>query len=622
MVDTTIPQVENDMLWINEGFVLDDAGNMITTSYIDLRDKDNRTVIPALVKGCKREHALEDGETVLISKLARFREYGEALIRDEQEGFAKEEVVTLAAETAADAAKRRATEDLNEAHQLLESGIRFVHRVEHSSRKTQRKNLTFGKERWIFSTSIRPKNDDEWDAWRATLDDDYNHVSEIGRPAKFAEALARMVTEQIGPQGKDGWLTGTSDGTAGARTKHKLQWVIHGPVVYTDRLYDMLTDEGDEVRRLVATLFAKPATHAAQQEYRFVVMNEGATDETVLLKISGMMRDALRPAEGGLIRPSPSPADMVGEDGLLLPRGLKTSTTPRYERKTVTERKKEREETRWETKSADGQTISSDIKQRESVKERVSTQDLDIEHRGSWDLCPAEKEGEAEAKHPVFEIEQGSEEQNSRDSEEEVAKDLALAEREWNDDRRPEDELRIPVIHRGSGRTYKSFEEMLDDPEAPMSPSTKTWEVSACSPEEIVKSYGAVATLAMKIPQVEVEHRQDAASACWHALQCINNIYARLGDIIDSVWIERERFVVIHIKDSEALKATGRIVIAPSGVYSYCFKSSKSERIGHSEGHLGKMFFPLGNDVETFESFGWPGKQDNKQLEDKEKPEF
>lgn len=609
------------MLWINEGFVLDDAGNIITTSYIDLRDKDNRTVIPALVKGCKREHALEDGETVLISKPARFREYGEALIRDEQEGFAKEEIITLAAETAVDAAKRRATEDLNEAHQLLKSGMEFVRRVEHKSRHTKCDSLTFGKEWWIFSTSIRPKNNDEWDAWRAALDDDYNHVSEIGQPAKFAEALARMVTEQIGPQGKEGWLTGTSDGTVGAKTKHKIQWVIHGPVIYTDRLYDMLTRESDEVKRLAATLFAKPATHAAQREYRFVVINEGATDETVLLKTSGMMRDALRPAEGGLIRPSPLPADTLGEDGLVLPRVMKTSTTPRYKRRTVTEEEKEREETRWEIKSADGQVVSSDIKRRESVKKRVATQDLDIELQNPRDLGLAEKEEEVEEKRPVFEIERGSEEQNGRDSEEEVAKDLALAECEWNDDRRPEDELTIPVIHRGSGRTYRSVEEMFNDPEAPMSPSTKTWEVSECSPEEIVKSYGAVTTLAMKIMRVGVEHKQDAASACWHALQCINNIYARLGDIIDSLWIERERFVVIHIKNSEALKATGRIVIAPSGVYAYCFKSSKSEQVGHGEGHLGKMFFPLGSDVETFESFGWPGKQDNKQLQDKEKLE-
>ena len=126
-------------------------------------------------------------------------------------------------------------------------------------------------------------------------------------------------------------------------------------------------------------------------------------------------------------------------------------------------------------------------------------------------------------------------------SEEAVAKQVALAEREWDDGSRG-DELTIPVIHRGSGRTYKLFEEMLNDPTAPMNPSTETWEVSACSPEEIVKSYGALATLARKINRVAVEHRQDAASACWHALQCIINIYARLGDIVDNVWIERDSF--------------------------------------------------------------------------------
>ena len=89
---------------------------------------------------------------------------------------------------------------------------------------------------------------------------------------------------------------------------------------------------------------------------------------------------------------------------------------------------------------------------------------------------------------------------------------------------------------------FKSFGEMFEDPTAPMSPFAKTWEVSACSSEEIVKSYGAVATLAPKVTRVAVEHRQEAASACWHALQCINHIYARLGDIVDNVWIERGPF--------------------------------------------------------------------------------
>ena len=605
------------MLWINEGFILDDAGNMLTTSYIDLRDEGERTVIRSLVKGCSREHALEDGETVLISKPERFREGWVALIRDEQEGLAKEELVTLEAETPEEAAKRRATADLNDALQLVGSRMKSVHRVEYSRRKTQSESFSYGKDWWIFCASIRP-DDGDLDAWKATLDENYDHVSEIGQPAKFAQALARMVTEQIGPRGKDAWLTGTSDGAAGARTKHKHQWVIHGPVAYTDRLYETIVGEEDEVRRMAACLFAKPMTHAAQREYRFVVLNGGAAEETVLLTISGMMRDALAPSEGGLIRPSPAPAATVGEDGAVMPRPMQSSTTQRYKRATVKERKEEREETRLETRTSDGQVISSDVKQRESVEERVATKDLETDDRGIPDLRRGEEREDAGWERSDLDVEQESEEPDGRDDEDAVAKELALDEREWNDEH-GRDEFVLPVVHRGSGRTYKSFGEMLEDPSAPMSPFAKTWEVSACSPEEIVKSYGAVATLALKITRVAVEHRQEAASACWHALQCINNIYARLGDIIDSVWIEQDRFVVIHIKESEELKATGRIVIGPSGGYAYCLKRSKSENLGYSEGNLGNLFFPLGNDVETFESFGWPGKPEDTRLEENEK---
>ena len=41
----------------------------------------------------------------------------------------------------------------------------------------------------MFCASIRP-DEEGWDTWRSTLDEDYDHVSEIGRPAKFAQDLA------------------------------------------------------------------------------------------------------------------------------------------------------------------------------------------------------------------------------------------------------------------------------------------------------------------------------------------------------------------------------------------------------------------------------------------------
>ena len=89
-----------------------------------------------------------------------------------------------------------------------------------------------------------------------------------------------------------------------------------------------------------------------------------------------------------------------------------------------------------------------------------------------------------------------------------------------------------------------------------------------------------------------------ASSACWQAIQCIRNIYVRLGDIVDTVAIERERFVVLRIKASEEMEATGRIVVAPSGAYAYCFKRSGTEQVGHGEGELGMIFFPVGSQVE------------------------
>ena len=71
----------------------------------------------------------------------------------------------------------------------------------------------------------------------------------------------------------------------------------------------------------------------------------------------------------------------------------------------------------------------------------------------------------------------------------------------------------------------------------------------------------------------------------------------------------------LHLKESEELKATGRIVVGPSGAYAYCFTTSKSENVGASEGHLGNLFFPLGHDVERFVSYGWHGKPEGVPVE-------
>ena len=157
-------------------------------------------------------------------------------------------------------------------------------------------------------------------------------------------------------------------------------------------------------------------------------------------------------------------------------------------------------------------------------------------------------------------------------------------------------------------RRAAPFEEMLGDPALPMGPASEPWAEEALSREEVLRIYKMVAMLAHKLTRVGIQHREAAASACWHAIQCIRNTYVRLGDIVDTVAIERERFVVLRIKMSAELRATGRIVVAPSGAYAYCFKRSGRKQVGHGGGELGMIFFPLGQ-VETFQAFGWQPKE-------------
>ena len=115
--------MENEMIWVNEGFVLSDAGHMIVTSYIDLRKPEDRTPIKGLVRGCERKYALEDCGTIMLSKPARYRSYGEELILDVQEGLAKEETVIALQATAAQASRQRSVSDLNQTLELLDSSI-------------------------------------------------------------------------------------------------------------------------------------------------------------------------------------------------------------------------------------------------------------------------------------------------------------------------------------------------------------------------------------------------------------------------------------------------------------------------------------------------------------------
>ncbi len=338
-----------------------------------------------------------------------------------------------------------------------------------------------------------------------------------------------------------------------------------------------------------------------------MILNEEADEETVSLQISGMMRDAGRRTEGGLVRSAPPPAEAGDDQSKPSPR-MNETRVPVSERTTVTERLTEREERRRETRTSDGQVMSLDIEGWEQAKERTVTQDHEPADEDSQEKLRTDRDDDRiEEESSASDLVQDSWKQDQEHSDEGAVQELALEERGWNGGRHGDNDRSV-AIHSGTGRAYKSFEEMLNDPALPMSPVETTWQESACSPEEIAKTYGTIDILVTKMAHIKEEYRKDVASAGWHAMRCIRNIYARLGDIVESVWIERQRFVVIHLKDSEKLKATGRIVIAPGGAYAYYLQLPEKEASGYGGIEWGAMFFPMGDEVETFETFGWPGK--------------
>ena len=164
--------MNNEIVWVNEGFVLSDAGHLIGTSYVDLRKPEDRAPIESLVRGCERKYALEDCETLIISQPARYRSFGEELIRDHQEGSAREESVIVSQGTQAEATRQRAASDLNQALALTISRMRPSYSESNNNIKKSTQRIAYAKEWWIFCASIKP-DANEWPNSRNALSKDF-----------------------------------------------------------------------------------------------------------------------------------------------------------------------------------------------------------------------------------------------------------------------------------------------------------------------------------------------------------------------------------------------------------------------------------------------------------------
>ena len=305
---------------LNEGPHIDHFGNLIYPIYVDFRDPTEREPVTRLVKGCRTEHAIETNQTVLISKPSRFRDLGESLIRDPGEAYASRE--NLHYEVIDDpkhlAEARRVDQALNRGYELVGANVR-AHTNSVRTTRSQDQKFTFGKNGWIFCAAIEPTTLQEWKLWHSTLQDDYDHVSYIERPREFARALATMVAEQQGPQGKPTRLTHTFDDYPKLRTEHPVQILYHGPVIYVDDVYALILEATSEHEIMLLPLFAKASEYKNQREYRFAIFTQTEpTAETVLLAaapaLTGAMGQAVSTGSPQIMPPTEYIEDETGKD--------------------------------------------------------------------------------------------------------------------------------------------------------------------------------------------------------------------------------------------------------------------------------------------------------------------
>ena len=162
-----------------------------------------------------------------------------------------------------------------------------------------------GANAWVCCAFLAPETPEQEAARLAAMPGKYDAVSPIHRPREFARALAAMVAEQVGPQGRTMLLRSTAGGQV-FRTAHRSQTLYHGPVVYADDPYRRLESASSALEFALLRIFMKPAAHRGQREYRFAAWTHGESGpDRVDLEVSPALLDAMqrRPIEsegGGL----------------------------------------------------------------------------------------------------------------------------------------------------------------------------------------------------------------------------------------------------------------------------------------------------------------------------------
>ena len=263
---------------LDEGRWITDDGIAISTYFVNLQAAPEfqwPNEMPVVAKGSSRRFAIRNCGTVRLSKPAKFREQGETLISDPNEGITNRATVHVDGAPDLD----RAAEIDDEMCRGASALGRGQQRRTTSTRSSAETTHTYGKNCWIWCAGIAPQTRTGRIAWLESLGNDYDCVSMIASPRKFARALASAIVEQFGARGSRITWRHPSGKRA---TEHSSQIVFHGPVVYVEDPHAYVSQGVNDFERTLRATFFKHSTYVAQCEYRFVIWADSEPDELTL----------------------------------------------------------------------------------------------------------------------------------------------------------------------------------------------------------------------------------------------------------------------------------------------------------------------------------------------------
>ena len=285
---------------LSEGWFTTPQGDMVQTNYIDLAGTLPPET-PSLAKASEPRFDLRTAASLRLSRPGVFRETGEVLVKDEQEGRARTSTrETIEGPTGATTQRDRRVRAVNAGLRLCHAKLSVSGTMREERTNTATSALTFGKDYLIYCASLWPEAGEE-NVWRRTFPENYTSVARIHRPTQFAQALGLGVCEHIGATGKPAPVKGAFHGFKTFEMQRTPQIVLHGPVLYVDDPYRCIAEAEAGWAQICSMIYVKSREYAAQKEYRFAMLSiRPEVDEVFDLPVSGMLRDCLLPAKSPL----------------------------------------------------------------------------------------------------------------------------------------------------------------------------------------------------------------------------------------------------------------------------------------------------------------------------------